>query len=166
MSIKRTILGVLLGGGAATFVAASLFHPYGNLKAANSADPLLATADVDPAVFAVVQRSCQNCHSEKTEWPWYSYVAPMSLLVESDVGEARGRMNLSRWYEYSNEERQQLLARMGAMVRSNQMPPARYTMIHPDAKLSPMERDQIYEWTRKERRRLKSAETLSAGTGQ
>jgi heme-binding protein len=166
VNLKRVIPGILLGGGVVVAAASLLFHPYMNLKGTTSTDPLLATADVDPIVFAIVQRSCQNCHSEKTEWPWYSYVAPMSWLVESDVGEARSRMNISRWYQYSAEQRQQLLARIGAMVRNRQMPPDRYTMIHPDAKLSPMERDQIYEWTRKERRRLKSAETLSEGTGQ
>jgi hypothetical protein len=144
-------------GGAGGVVFASLFlHPYGAVKDAKSPTPLLAGADVNPTVFAIVERSCRNCHSEKTEWPWYSYIAPISWLVESDVAIARSQMNLSRWSEYTTEKRQELLGRIAAAVRSRQMPPARYTFIHPSTRLSPVERDQLYQWARAERSRLRS----------
>lgn len=126
------------------------------MKRVKSLKPLLAGASVDSIVLAVVERSCRSCHSERTEWPWYSYVAPISWLVESDVAQARNRMNLSHWDEYTIEKRQELLGRIGAAIRSRQMPPVRYTLIHPGAKLSPIERDQLYQWSHAERRRLKS----------
>jgi len=74
-------------------VASAFIHPFG-LKT-NSAGPLLSGADVDPAVVRILEKSCQNCYSERTEWPWYSYVAPMSWLIEKDVHEARSHLNLS-----------------------------------------------------------------------
>ena len=141
-------------------------HPYGPVKAVRSDKPLLAGANLDIGVLALVERSCQNCHSERTEWPWYSYVAPISLLVESDVGRARGRMNLSRWDEYTIDKQQELLGRLAGAIRSREMPPPRYTLMHPDTKLSPMERDQLYQWTRAERRRLKPATPMPMGVGQ
>jgi hypothetical protein len=49
----------------------------------------------------------------KTEWPWYSYIAPMSWLVEGDVSKARSHMNLSHWNEYTGEKQQEILARVG-----------------------------------------------------
>ena len=165
-NLKRIIRAFLLGGASGTVIASLFLHPYGSVKAAESIKPLLAGAGVDPIVFAVVERSCQNCHSEKTEWPWYSYVAPISCLVESDVGRARSRMNLSRWDEYTIDKQQELLGRLGAAIRSRQMPPARYTLIHPGTKLSPFERDRLYQWTRAERRRLKSAMPMQEGVGQ
>jgi Haem-binding domain len=117
----------------------------------------LAGAEVDPIVLEVLERSCQNCHSEKTEWSWYSHIAPMSWLVESDVSQARGHMNLSRWDGYTPEQKQDLLGRMGSIVRSGQMPPGRYTLVHPNSKLSDNDREQTYVWAHTERRRVKSA---------
>jgi hypothetical protein len=163
--VKSILLKFVLGAATVVVLASIFVHPSGPVRTAVSADRLLAGAEIDPAVLQVIERSCQNCHSEKTEWPWYSHVAPMSWLVESDVAQARSHMNLSRWDEYTIEEKQELLARVGALARTGEMPPARYTAIHANAKLSPAERQQIYEWAHTERRRLKSAPPLSIGTG-
>jgi cytochrome c len=65
-------------------------------------------------------------------------------------------MNLSAWEEYSLDKRQQLLSELAAAVRSRQMPPPQYTLMHRNAKLSQPELDRIYVWARGERRRLKS----------
>jgi hypothetical protein len=89
------LIRVIVPSVASVIVFASvLVHPFGPVKAAKSAHPLLAGTDIDPAIFRVLERSCQNCHSEKTEWPWYSYIAPMSWLVEGDVSQARSHVNL------------------------------------------------------------------------
>jgi len=162
-NLKNIVRASALGIVGLIVLASALVHPSGPVKAAKSEAPLLAGADVDPAVLAVLVRSCQNCHSEKTEWPWYSHVAPMSWLVESDVSQARGHMNLSRWNEYTGEEKQDLLARVGTVVRRGEMPPSRYTLIHANAKLSPAEREEIYGWAHAERRRLKSETPISVG---
>jgi hypothetical protein len=135
-------------------VASASLHPFG-LKT-NSGRPLLSGADVDPAVVRILENSCQNCHSERTEWPWYSYVAPMSWLIEKDVHEARSHLNLSRWGEYDAQKQHDLLAELAAVVRSRRMPLSRYTLLHPGDKPSPDEFERIYQWTRVERRRLTS----------
>jgi hypothetical protein len=147
---------VLLTAGTALVVLASVVHPFGPVKARSSNTPLLAGAPLDPSITRLVERSCQNCHSERTDWPWYSYVAPMSWLIENDVRRGRSHMNLSHWDEYTFEKQQEILTELSAMVRSRQMPPARYLQLHPSAKLSDAEIDQIYQWARGERRRLKS----------
>jgi len=86
----------------------------------------------------------------------------VSWLIEKDVHQARSHMNLSGWGQYSLDEKQDLLADLAAAVRSRQMPPPRYTLMHRSAKLSEPERERIYQWARGERRRLKS---LSAEGG-
>ena len=163
--MKRTISMFLLGGASMVLLASVLVHPNGPVKATQSDEPLLAGAEIDPAVKAMLERSCQNCHSEKTDWPIYSYIAPMSWLVEGDVSQARAHMNLSRWGDYSLEEKEQLLASIGAVVRSRKMPPTRYTAIHTGAKLSAEESARIYEWAHAERRRLKSVVPAPTGAG-
>ena len=63
-------------------------------------------------------------------------------------------MNLSRWQIYDDSEKGLLLAEIGSVVRNRVMPPRRYTMLHPEAKLSDAEATEIYQWTRSERRIL------------
>jgi len=123
-------------------IALACIHPFG-LKT-NSDGPLLSGADVDPGLVRILEKSCQNCHSERTEWPWYSYVAPMSWLIEKDVHEARSHLNLSRWDEYDARKQHDLLAELAAVVRNRGMPLLRYTLLHPGARPSPDEFERIY----------------------
>ena len=140
---------------AALSVSSAIVHPFGAVKSKEFAGPLLRDARIDPQVMATLERSCQNCHSGNTAWPWYSYIAPVSWLIENDVRKGRSRMNLSRWPDYSVEEREKILSEVATVVKNGEMPLPQYTLMHPDAKLSEADVDQIYQWARTERRRLK-----------
>ena len=137
----------------------SLIHPFGALGSSGNSQVILREAQIDPETLALVQRACQNCHSEKTAWPWYSRVAPASWLLERDVQQARLHMNLSRWQDYSPEDRLGLLSEIGSAVRNREMPLPRYLLLHPEARLTDAERQQIYRWTRTERGRIGIRET-------
>ena len=154
--MKKLFQAVLISATGLLVLASVFIHPFGAVKARTSNTPLLAGSSLDPSVVRIMERSCQSCHSERTDWPWYSYVAPMSWLIENDVSNGRSHMNLSHWDEYTLEKQQEILTEMSAMVRSRQMPLPRYLQLHPSAKLSDAEIDQIYQWARGERRRLKS----------
>jgi cytochrome c len=104
----------------------------------------------------VLAKVCGNCHSERTEWPLYSYLPGVSWALEKDVAEARAHLNLSHWSEYSAEERRDLLGRIAAEARSHEMPPARYTMLHPEARLSQADIEAIGEWTKTQRHLLRN----------
>jgi Haem-binding domain len=61
---------------------------------------LAVDAAVDAAVATVFERSCNDCHSYRSVWPWYSHVAPVSWLVVSDVNRGRKAVNFSEWAGY------------------------------------------------------------------
>ena len=115
---------------------------------------MLAGARVPEAVRATIDRSCRDCHSEATRFPWYSYVAPVAWLIASDVKNGREHLNLSRWNEYSLIRRERSLSEIANQVQDGGMPLAIYTWMHPDAVLSPADRAAIFEWTQAERARL------------
>jgi len=147
---KALKVALVLLGTASAFV-----HPFGNVRRQDNMRPILSDANLDPSTKRLFERACQNCHSEKTDWPWYSYVAPVSWLIERDVSTARAQMNFSLWGEYSAMERETLLAAIGAAVRNRQMPPHRFTLLHREAVLSVGDQEQIYGWAHAERRRLR-----------
>ena len=139
-------------------------HPFGRPKEMPPGRDSQGDLKLPPGVGVIVERSCVDCHSSRTAWPWYSYVAPMSWLVERDVRRGRDRMNLSEWQHYTLRQRQKLLADVASAVKNGEMPLPQYTLIHRQARLSEMDRDLLYEWARQERRRLR-AESQSLAPG-
>lgn len=147
------------GFASAAILAAgcSLIHPFGNISSRGAKTRILSGAEIDPDTLGLIQRACQNCHSANTELPLYGRIAPMSWLMARDVQQARLHMNLSQWPEYPAEDRIMLLSEIGSAVKNSQMPVQRYLLLHSEARLSDKDREQIYRWTRAERKRLKSA---------
>jgi len=153
--LKRP-LRLLVLSGALVAVPSAFVHPFGAMKAQRSDRPLLLDASFDPQVVRILERSCEDCHSEKTAWPPYSYVPPMSWMIEGDVARARGHMNLSRWNGYPPERQHEILSEMSTVVRNRVMPLPRYLLLHPVARLSDAEVDYLYQWAKSERKRLKA----------
>jgi hypothetical protein len=132
-------------------------HPFGKPKKADPDDPaLLSDLKLPLQVAVVMKRSCMDCHSNQTVWPAYSYVAPVSWLVERDVQRGRNHFNLSDWPEYSLQKRQKLLADIASEVKNHEMPLPQYTLIHRHSNLSDADTDLLYDWARVERRRIKA----------
>ncbi len=147
--MRRFLRGLLLGLLAVFLIAWGL-----TLPRATSGRPILTGAQVGPVVLAILQRSCADCHSDTTRYPWYSYVAPSSFLVAWDISGGRRHMNLSHWDEYPVVRRMRLLSEMANQVKDGEMPLWQYTLIHRDAKLLPADVDAIFQWTQSERARL------------
>jgi len=83
--------------------------------------------------------ACYDCHSNLTQWPWYSNVAPVSWLVYSDVQEGREKLNFSEWDRPQGEDGDEA----AEVVREGSMPPLQYKPLHPAGRLSGAERDQL-----------------------
>lgn len=121
----------------------------------NRAETLLVNARaLPPDVHATLERSCNDCHSDKTIWPWYSKVAPVSWLLSSDVTEGRREMNMSEWSKYPPQRAGRKLKEICEQVERGEMPPWYYLPMHPQAKLSDADRKAICAWTRAERAAL------------
>ena len=157
MKLTPRVFGIAMAAGMLAIAAASLVHPWGELRnGVDAKTELLQGGSATGPMRAMLERGCGNCHSERTQWPAYSRVAPVSWLVEHDVHEGRQHMNLSHWQQYSNDERIDLLSRIVTQLRQAKMPPKPYLLMHSDAKLSAEEQEQLRAWARAERSRLKA----------
>lgn len=95
-------------------------------------------------VEAILRRSCYDCHSYETEWPWYSYVAPVSWLVVHDVEEGREHLNFSEWEALQNMV--WIHSKIHAEVAEGKMPMEIYLLMHSDAKVTEDELRILKEW--------------------
>lgn len=106
-----------------------------------------APLEAPPAVQAVLDRSCMDCHSHATRWPWYAYVAPVSWFVVHDVNHGRGHLDFSRWGKYSEKKQRRKARAIWDEVDEGEMPLPPYVWMHPEAKLSDADKATLRAWS-------------------
>lgn len=128
MAVVKRVALVVVTVLALTFVAIQ-FVPYGWW---HENPPVSMDAPWPNEQAASLARSaCYDCHSNETDWPVYSYVAPMSWLVRSDVEDGRDELNFSDWDRDRDEADDAI-----DVLLDRSMPPTQYTWLHPSARLS------------------------------
>lgn len=93
-------------------------------------------------LVATLDRSCRDCHSNATVWPWYTGVAPLSWLMARGVAEGRKAVNFSEWSAYSPGQQRTLLSASCDDVSAGRMP-GPWTLLHPETRLSPRDVETI-----------------------
>src|SRR5579871_263283 len=88
--------GVILGFIALAFVIQA-YRPAHVNPPVDASRTLQAAVPVPPAVENIMVRSCNDCHSDQTRWPWYSNVAPVSWVITQHVMNGRRHLNFSEW---------------------------------------------------------------------
>src|SRR5262249_29172476 len=108
--------------------------------------PIETEMPAPPEVREVLRRACYDCHSNETVWPWYANVAPVSWLLAHDVREGREELNYSTWNRYDPAKQAKLARETWKEVEEGEMPPASYSPLHPEAKLSEQDRALLKSW--------------------
>jgi hypothetical protein len=107
---------------------------------------LAATQAPPAAVLASLHAACYDCHSYETKWPLYARIAPSSWLVVGDVNEGREHLNFSDWPTDADGVAKKL-DRINEVLEYKEMPPTKYTLLHPEARLTEAQRQAILDWT-------------------
>jgi len=128
-------------------VAIQFTGPARSNPAAAGSQMVEAHLQMSTQVATVLDRSCNDCHSNKTRWPWYSRVAPVSWLVIDHVNHGRSHLNFSEWGGYDRLEAARLLVSICKEVKSGAMPLSSYTPLHPGSKLSGDDVKLLCDWT-------------------
>ncbi len=127
--------------GATVLFIAIQFVPYGR---DHTNPPEVQEPKWDsPQTRELAVRACFNCHSNQTEWPWYSNVAPISWMLYRDVIEGRTQMNFSEWNRIQREARQ-----ASQKIEKGEMPQWYYVPIHPEAQLTAAEKKALMDGLR------------------
>ena len=137
-------IAVLLIVGA---LAIQLARPARTNPPTDPARTMMAIAHVTPEATAVLKRACRDCHSNDTQWPWYSNVAPISWFVIDHVNHGRRHFNYSDWAQLDQDQVTRVLKNTCAMTRKGEMPIASYLWLHPEARVTDRDIVALCDWT-------------------
>ncbi len=139
----RIILIVLI----IIFIGIQFFRPPKNLSGDRTNDIALKyTIPID--VDTLLHNACYNCHSNKTNYPWYEAVQPVAWWLASHVKDGKQRLNFSnftsRRIAFQNKKFKDIIEN----VKEKKMPLPSYTWfgLHPEAHLTDEQRQLIMNW--------------------
>lgn len=109
----------------------------------------ISTVKAMPAdVAQILKTSCYDCHSNYTEYPWYTSIQPIGLWLQNHVKGGKKEVNFSEFANYSKEDQEHVLEEIEEVIMENEMPLNSYTWIHKDAILSQEQKQAIILWTK------------------
>ncbi len=150
----KKILKVLVLVIAIGFVVVQFFR----IDKANppivESETLESAISVPPDVALIMGRSCNDCHSHKTIYPWYSNVQPVAWLLKDHIDEGRGELNFSKFNTYEAKKKAKKLEEICEEVREGNMPLPSYLWGHSDAVLSENDKNTLCDWANAERAKL------------
>jgi hypothetical protein len=141
-AIKVILLVLAVALIAAQFVRPELTNP-----PLDPAHELRAPANVQP----ILERSCNDCHSNRTQYPWYSRISPVSWWLKDHIDEGRRELNFSEFATYKPRRKAKKFEEICEQVKEGEMPLWQYVPVHPSAKLSDADRETLCTWAKGER---------------
>lgn len=153
--VKRIVKAILVLA-LVVFAGIQFVRPSRTNPPEDAARTLAAAANVPKEVNAILERSCSDCHSNRTVWPWYSNVAPVSWSVADHVEHGREELNFSEWGAYKDSRKKRKLEEICEEVEEGHMPHPQYLWIHRDAALSSSDVKVLCDWSKAERERVGS----------
>ena len=139
----------ILFGLAVVFVAIQAVRPAKNLSAPavfTGKDDVTALFPPSPEVRKILQASCYDCHSNRTEYPWYAEVEPVGWWLASHIKDGKKQLNFSEFGAYSAKRQGKKFEALCDEVRDHSMPLSSYTLIHRGAKLSEAQVNALCQW--------------------
>jgi Haem-binding domain len=162
--MKKILKWAAISLGIALLVS-QFIRPAKTNPPVDEASTMSARLQVTPEVEAILNRSCIDCHSHKTVWPWYSQIAPVSWFLTHDVNEGRRHWNVSNWPTDLKRSTHRL-EEMCEQVEKGEMPLPIYLVMHPTAKLTGADKKTLCDWAKAERQRLGAGDNNESQEGK
>ena len=101
---------------------------------------------IPDSVFTLFKNACYDCHSNNTNYPWYSNIQPIAGFLEKDIIEGKEKLNFSEFGSYSSRRRISKLRDIEYRIKDGKMPLKSYKFMHRNARLSDNENDFLIKW--------------------
>lgn len=139
--MKKIIFGILM-----LIITIQFIRPDMSNAPEDASKNIRAHVKVPDEISNILNRSCGDCHSNTTQWPWYSKIAPASWVIADDVLLGRQHLNFSEWGTYSKKKMGKKLYLISEVAADKSMPLTLYVLAHQEAELSQDERKMLAKW--------------------
>ena len=104
---------------------------------------LLQTQKPTKEMSAMIRNACYDCHSDEVKYPWYTNVAPISWWIKGHINNGRKHLNFSIWNSYSKDKRAHKIDECVEMLENRWMPLTSYVWMHPEAKMTDQDNEEM-----------------------
>lgn len=139
--IKKLLLFLLV-----LLVCIQFIKPEKNISASPSANNISTVYNVPEEVNRILKRSCYDCHSNNTNYPWYANIQPAAWWLNDHLEEGKEEVNFDEFAAYRPARQYRKLNEIHDEVDEGEMPLSSYTIIHSNAKLSDSEKKTLLDW--------------------
>ena len=139
---------------AAAFVIAQFIRPNQENPPVNLADTLETSVAVPENVEAILKRSCNDCHTNTTVYPWYAKITPSNWFLDNHIQDGRRELNFSIWNTYQAKRKNKKLEEVCEQVKTGEMPLPSYLWIHRDAALREGDANILCDWANQTRQSI------------
>ena len=143
--IKKIILTIFLLLFI-VFVSIQFIQPVRNTSGQLLPTDISNIYKIPPDVFALIKNSCYDCHSNNTNYPWYSNIQPVGWLLEADVNNGKEKINFSEFGTLSLRRQISKLRNIEKRIKDGTMPIKVYQIMHPNAQLNEGEKKLVFDW--------------------
>jgi hypothetical protein len=148
--MKKKIVLVLV----VLLIVIQFIRPTRNLSAAVSPNDISRHYTVPDTVAAILQRACNDCHSNNTRYPWYTNIQPVGWWMQHHVNEGKDELNFSEFGAYTTKRQNHKMEEVAEQIEKGEMPLDSYLWIHKDAKLTAQEKEILISWAKDLRNRI------------
>ena len=142
MKIVKKILWVLL----AAFIIIQFFHPAKNQSIEVLPSDISRNYQEPAEVQTILAKSCNDCHSNNTHYPWYNNIQPVAWWLNNHVLDGKRHLNFSEFTTMRVARQYKRMNDCIETIKKNEMPLDSYTWIHKDAILNDSEKQTLYAW--------------------
>jgi len=141
--IKKILLGLLI-----VFIAIQFIQPARNKNGQVIATDISKIYSLPQSVQATLKTACYDCHSNNTNYLWYTNIQPVGWMMARHIKEGKEELNFSEFGSYSERRQLSKLRSIENSIKDGSMPISTYTIIHKNARLTKEEKAQIIDWAK------------------
>ncbi|MHB8261098.1 MAG: heme-binding domain-containing protein [Bacteroidia bacterium] len=139
--MKKVLIAIV-----SLLVLIQFIRPEKNIGTTDGPNDIAHTVTVSPEIRKILDKSCYDCHSNHTEYPWYFNIQPVAWWIANHVNDGKHHLNFSEFNTYKSKRKFKKLTEIKDEIEEGGMPMDYYLWIHGNAKLNETEKNSIYKW--------------------
>lgn len=138
------------------FIGIQFVRPAKNRSETKGPNDISTIYPIPADVEKILKTSCYDCHSNNTEYPWYSHIQPVAWWLDDHIRDGKKDLNFSEFTTYSIRRQYRKLEEVSELAENGGMPISSYTLIHREAKLSKEQKTVLAGWVNAVRDSIRS----------